>query len=359
VLCVDLGSASGVQLAGGPVLAGWVEARRGVRVGNHLLTLDDGSDRPARLAPGGGVGLGHWDLDGPVLAGPVPRVVLEFRANRFQTDWSMKRPIALAGSAPECRVRLNGPGVSPFHCALVRTSTGLWAVDLLGTIDPKGHGGILLNGEPVRSGLLGPGDHLRVGEFLVTARYGSMFQSRTPQFGNPPPDLTLADAGASSDPNRPGFPADPADRPSASPADDLREELLARLDQVVLRQSNEIEALRREVEDLRDLAEDLRARLRASRRSHTGPARNGNSPNGKARTSPPAGRGNSVRVLGSAVQPGDTAPSTLGVNRTAPAAFDTGFALARNLNGVGDVPGEGLEHPNLSTSAPTPNPVVN
>jgi hypothetical protein len=76
----------------------------------------------------------------------------------------MKRPVDLIGSSSWCRIRLRDPDVSRFHCALVNTPDGLWAVDLLG------RGGILFDGEPVRAAPLGENDSIRIASFTISAR---------------------------------------------------------------------------------------------------------------------------------------------------------------------------------------------
>src|SRR5262249_8501773 len=54
VLCVDLASEAGALGARGRAVCGWIERGRGVRVGGHVLTLDDGTGRPAAPVGGGG-----------------------------------------------------------------------------------------------------------------------------------------------------------------------------------------------------------------------------------------------------------------------------------------------------------------
>jgi hypothetical protein len=76
----------------------------------------------------------------------------------------MSRVLALVGRAPECRVRLAGVGVSSFHCGLLRTPGGLWAVDLLGREE------ISVNGQTVRFARLDEGDELRVGRHRIRLR---------------------------------------------------------------------------------------------------------------------------------------------------------------------------------------------
>ena len=57
--------------------------------------------------------------------------------------------MAVLGSSARCKVRLYDPNVSKHHCALLRTPSGLWVIDLLG------RDGITVNGESVRFAPLG------------------------------------------------------------------------------------------------------------------------------------------------------------------------------------------------------------
>src|SRR5207302_548657 len=58
--------------------------------------------------------------------------------------------------------RLAAPGVSPFHCSLMRTAAGVWVVNL-----GRDHEGVTLNGASIRAARLEDGDELRIGEVLI------------------------------------------------------------------------------------------------------------------------------------------------------------------------------------------------
>ena len=72
----------------------------------------------------------------------------------------------MVGKAPECRMRLIDRAVSRFHCSLLRTTAGLFVIDLFG------RGGIVVNGQRVRCSLLDEADLLQVGTTLIRVRYG-------------------------------------------------------------------------------------------------------------------------------------------------------------------------------------------
>jgi hypothetical protein len=363
VLCIELRGGLAPSRARRRAPAGWIDARRGVRVGNTTLRLDDGTERAG--GAGESVGIGFAAPDAPLILGPIPRINLEFRTNLVQTRWMMKRALVLVGSAPECGVRLNGHDVSRFHCALVRTTTGLWAVDLLGEIDDPDQGGIFVNGEPVRFAPVGPDDRLRIGRFEVTAHY-----PKPPRRGStslPAPAEREANYEGSSlyyfgssDRN-----ADPSDRPAPTGVEEVRAELEARFEQLATRQAGEIEALRREVEDLRELTEELRSRARPTRRvSHAGPPRdtprNGNSSgHGKARARSSASRGTSVRVLGTAVRNADSHPIEPDIPSNHAAMAGAGFPVPDGFNGLDEAVGNPHERPNLTGAPPSAHSAVN
>ncbi len=161
VFCVDLGSRAGVSWGRHRRRSGWVGREEGVVI------------KPFRIRPGmaGGERLDRADdplakqsadLDAPTS------VLLEFSHEAAEpSSWRMNRPLALVGRSPQCQVRLTAPGISRFHCSLLRTQMGVWAVDLLG------RGGIVVNGASVRYQRIDDGDELRIGPVLIRFRCDS------------------------------------------------------------------------------------------------------------------------------------------------------------------------------------------
>jgi predicted component of type VI protein secretion system len=94
--------------------------------------------------------------------------------------------------------------VSRYHCALVSTPVGVWAVDLLG------RGGIALNGATARAARLDAGDELRVGSFVLRTA-----SDPRPDDGAPPP---AADEPAAGPPPAPALPLLPAAEAALAPA---------------------------------------------------------------------------------------------------------------------------------------------
>jgi pSer/pThr/pTyr-binding forkhead associated (FHA) protein len=155
--CVDLQSRTGIFWKTGSQQAGWLEPGEAVRIGPYVVHVleegfgGDGEDADAA----------SYFVDAPHL----PAVCLEFlRGGAEQGRWRMNGTVVQVGNATDCGVRLVDPSVSRFHCSLVRTHRGLWAVDLLG------RGGICVNGTMVRCARLKDGDELQVGRYLIRFR---------------------------------------------------------------------------------------------------------------------------------------------------------------------------------------------
>jgi pSer/pThr/pTyr-binding forkhead associated (FHA) protein len=162
VFCVDLGSRTGVQWGQKTGRSGWVQPQQALRLGRCTV----------RVLESGPESVGSTGIPGNPLArhapegDPLPKVRLEIRNGAAaQKPWQMNRVLALVGRAPECKVHVVGARVSSFHCSLVRTPHGVWAVDLLT------RSGILVNENSLRWAWLDDGDELRVGNFVIRLRY--------------------------------------------------------------------------------------------------------------------------------------------------------------------------------------------
>lgn len=161
VFWLDLKSRSGVRTGEHPGRRGWLDAGREILIGPATIRLASAS--------GGPLGEGGTAVD----ASPEPRRrpatpqrgLLEFADREDGTiPWQINRTLVLVGRDGECHVRLPGAEVSGFHCALLRTPGGTWAVDLLSRT------GTLINGEPIRRGRLADGDELRIGPHRIRYR---------------------------------------------------------------------------------------------------------------------------------------------------------------------------------------------
>jgi pSer/pThr/pTyr-binding forkhead associated (FHA) protein len=162
VFCVDLGSRFGVRWEHEVKESGWLGAGGSIGIGPYNIRLvqcnqsDDGT--PA----------GSTDPIEPLTepsAGPdaLPLIVLQALNVKGKPTWRVDPALALVGRSPQCLVSIPEPLLSRFHCSLLRTMHGVWALDLLG------QGGMLVDGQSVRFAQLADGNELGVGNvrFLV------------------------------------------------------------------------------------------------------------------------------------------------------------------------------------------------
>jgi pSer/pThr/pTyr-binding forkhead associated (FHA) protein len=165
VVWIDLESRLGTLGSGRPRKFGWLDVDETMRIGPYEIR---------RLVGGRPIyneGANHPLPDTvPLVAksygpSPWPEVSLEFLNGPSRSAvWPMNRVMSLVGSASGCKFRLADPSVSPFHCSLLRTSVGLWIVDLLG------NDGVAVNNAPVRYALLADGDLVKIGRYRIRVR---------------------------------------------------------------------------------------------------------------------------------------------------------------------------------------------
>jgi pSer/pThr/pTyr-binding forkhead associated (FHA) protein len=162
VYCIDLHSRTGTHWEDGSERrSDWFGLSQVVKIGPCRLRLIKGGREGI---PAGAEILTPLE-SGDRGAGAPPEVVLEFlNARTIVPPWPMNRPVVLMGAAAECKVRMRDLQVSGFHCSLVNTRKGLWAVDLCG------RGGIAVNGVSLRMARLDDGDQLQVGDITVRVR---------------------------------------------------------------------------------------------------------------------------------------------------------------------------------------------
>lgn len=158
VFCFDLHSRTGVRWNGASTRSGWLGAGQVVSIGPYTIRAEVSRTPEAPQAEP------DWNPTTPKHARQegLPEVALEFlNGQTRQPFWPVRSALILIGRLPGCQVRLVEPSVSRFHCALLRTLTGLWVVDLLG------RGGIRINGDRYRYSPLEDGDQLQVGRFQL------------------------------------------------------------------------------------------------------------------------------------------------------------------------------------------------
>jgi pSer/pThr/pTyr-binding forkhead associated (FHA) protein len=135
--------------------AGWLDPNQELRFGPLTLRLPEDAAGASWIRSGSA---------SPYRRGELVPMIVNLKSRVANSTWRMKRPVDLIGSSSWCRIRLRDPDVSRFHCALVNTPDGLWAVDLLG------RGGILFDGQPVRVAPLGENDSIQIATFTISAR---------------------------------------------------------------------------------------------------------------------------------------------------------------------------------------------
>jgi hypothetical protein len=162
--CVDLGSRTGVSWPDGPRPAGWLPWEQSIQFGEVELRLNAPYDPDGELPS---VRERENPLDsGSVRCFQAAEATLEFCEGVKRTFlWRLNCALALAGSAPGCRINLPFADVSRFHCSLVSGPLGVWVVDLLS------REGVWVNGERVRWARLKDGDRLRVGPVVMRLWY--------------------------------------------------------------------------------------------------------------------------------------------------------------------------------------------
>jgi pSer/pThr/pTyr-binding forkhead associated (FHA) protein len=191
LLCVDLGSRTGlVWPAGDAAGSGWVTSE-GVRVGPWSL-LPAGDGAPAEPVPNGPEG--NPLTDRATRPGwPEATVEVTGGSRPGSVRCRLSRMVALVGTAAPCQLRLHHPSVSRFHCSLVWTPFGVWLVDLLS------REGTRLNGRPTTWARVSEGDEVEVGDYRLRFHYAAEAAGPTallrsgPAGGRPSgPDLAVS-----------------------------------------------------------------------------------------------------------------------------------------------------------------------
>lgn len=185
VFFADLASRSGVRFRDEPRPFGWLGP-------DDELAVEGFTIRPA---PGTAPHPPTEDVNplepyGDEL-GPEPGAVLEFANGRTrQPRWRLNRTLTLAGRFPTCKLRLDSGLVSRYHCSLLHTPQGVWALDL------HSREGTRVNGQPIAWARLADGDRLEIGPFLIRLWYEApSARARVTRLFQPRPTrLTVAEA---------------------------------------------------------------------------------------------------------------------------------------------------------------------
>lgn len=252
LFAVDLGSRTGTLWPDGARPMGWLDPGRSLRIGPYRLGLAGGSQqslasRPSPTArPQGFAG---------------PSATLEFLDPTAEpASWPLEPELVLIGRSPVCKIQINGPAASRFHASLVRTSQGVWAVDLLG------RGGLLIHGVPTRSARLGHGQILQIGPHRI--RFWSEPPEPAVHRGLPAVVATASYLVPRSDPPAPAatFPAETLVVPLVHELGRLQQEMADQFQQglaVMFRlfsgmHQEQMDLVREEMAEIRRLSEEQR-----------------------------------------------------------------------------------------------------
>ncbi len=196
LFCVDLDSRTGIRWGEEVRPAGWLRQDQGIQIGPFTLE-HAGADRAGGV-PGDGVAAEWNPLQDPTNdPGLLPWIIAE-RDNIVLAQMRMNRVMVLVGSKPACRVRLPDARVSRLHCCLVRTTEGVWLVDLLS------RNGTYLNDAPVPWALVKEGDRLRVGPYVLRVWYQAVGKQTPPRLPGIRVETPVQSAVAKSDSMLPG-----------------------------------------------------------------------------------------------------------------------------------------------------------
>ena len=160
ILCVDLGSRTGLRWDGKRRQTGWLDAKTPVSIGPYDLRLvlrgavtDSDFEVPEAET------FSRQPLAESSRAGSGLRFLN--RKDVPTREVPLARPITLIGRDQHCKLRLKDDSVSRVHSSLMMTADGVWVMDLLG------RGGVKVNGELVSSARLAPGDELQIGLYRM------------------------------------------------------------------------------------------------------------------------------------------------------------------------------------------------
>lgn len=167
IFCIDLNSRTQLRWEGETEqrVHGWLDPGRTVRIGPYGIRRV-GTDLPQNHATQCPDPLAFCTSDTPD-AHQLPRAGLELpiRIGAGDQLWRMDSRLALVGRSESCQIMLCDASVSRFHASLLRTSKGVWIVDL------QAREGVLINGVRVRWAWLEDGDTVRIGQFTFILRY--------------------------------------------------------------------------------------------------------------------------------------------------------------------------------------------
>jgi pSer/pThr/pTyr-binding forkhead associated (FHA) protein len=161
----DLESRTGIRANGELQKSGWLTDGQTLGVGPYMIRQFANESQTGDGRPENNMRRVTPFLAKAYSQAPLPEVALEFLDGPSQAmAWPVRRVMSFIGSASGCKFRLTDGSVSRFHASFLRTSAGLWIIDLLG------EGGISVNNSPVRFSYLADEDLIRIGRYQIRLR---------------------------------------------------------------------------------------------------------------------------------------------------------------------------------------------
>ncbi len=192
------------------------------------------------------------DVTAPGSDGPAAPAELVLQNGRLSGARRALRPhVTVIGQAPGCDIRLDVQGVSPLHCLLVQTPSGLVLRDL------QTQTGTHVNGERVATCPLRDGDLLSVGPFRFKVRLPALTALPDPESTDREKEALRIQAAAVA-----------AQQAALTEAELRHQQRVVALEQQEAQLAAHLEEKRRRLIELRDQARQARAELQAERAAH-------------------------------------------------------------------------------------------
>lgn len=163
IAAIDLYSKAGTNW-GTKEFSGWLTSEQNVKIPGASLKLCDEfwKDQPELAPP---TDFRPRDQQREEY-GVLPKVELELlNTSSAGKRWPINRVVTLIGRDERCRITILDKKISRVHCSLLLLPSGLWVIDL------TGRGEFTVNGQQASCMMISEGIELKLGPYLLTARY--------------------------------------------------------------------------------------------------------------------------------------------------------------------------------------------
>jgi pSer/pThr/pTyr-binding forkhead associated (FHA) protein len=154
VFFVDLGSRTGIVAQSGTLRSGWLDPGQELRLGDCTIRLTSTATRQPQFSSAADRAWNPVNRQAS-LSDSEHGWLLEY--GRDYPLWPLNRVLTLVGRAADCKLRIEGRGISRYHAAFLHTPTGVWLIDL------RSREGTFLNGSGIQWALLEDGCQIRIG----------------------------------------------------------------------------------------------------------------------------------------------------------------------------------------------------